>query len=355
MIKNIKNIYWMLAYAFRILDETYIEEKINCEEFENIYDLLCVMLTKAISKQIKRGLNKEYLTTNEVTGSLKGKINISKSIKLNSLNNKKMYCEYDKYSENSYMNRIVKTAAIKIINSNMIKETRHKEELKKLLIYFKNVSEIDKKDINWKNLRFNTNNKNYKILMMISYIIFEWLIINNKDGKDLFNKFIDDQKMYKLFEKFILEYFRYHYPEFGVKSPQIKWNIKHDEDLMQLLPKMQTDVVLYYKDYKLIIDAKYYSRVMQNNRLFNKESIRSGNLYQLYTYVKNADSDKTGKVLGMLIYAKTYEEDIGWNEFDIDGNKMIITFLDLEQDFGEIKRQLNSIAEWFRSKAINNI
>lgn len=348
MIKNIKNIYWMLAYAFRLLDETYIEERINCEEFENIYDLLCVMLTKAISKQIKRGLYKEYLITNEVTGSLKGKINISTSIKLNTLNSKKMYCEYDEYSENSYMNRIVKTAAVKIINSNMIKEEKRREELKKLMIYFKNIPMVDRKSIKWENLRFNSNNKSYKILIIISYLILEWLILDNKDGKDIFAKFIDDQKMYKLFEKFILEYFRYHYPEFTAKSPQVKWNTKNSENSTELLPKMQTDVVLHYNEYKLIIDVKYYSKIMQNNSLFNKETIRNGNLYQLYTYVKNEDADKTGRVIGMLIYAKTYEEDIGWQEYDMDGNKMIITFLDLEQDFEEIKEQLNKIAEWLK-------
>ena len=340
----------MLAYAFRVLDETYIEEKIKSEEFENIYDLLCVMLMQAIHKQLKRGLYKEYITTNEILSSLKGKIDISTSIKLNTLKNKKMYCEFDEYSENSYLNRIIKTAMIAIIKSDMIKDKKRKEELKKLIKYFKNVTLVNKEDIQWKKLRFNSNNKNYKILILISYLVLECLLVSNLDGKYTFVKFIDDQKMYKLFEKFILEYFKYHYSELNAKSPQIKWNVKNDNNSNKLLPKMQTDVVLYCNDYKLIIDAKYYSKTLQKNSLFDKESIRSNNLYQIYTYVKNEDINKKGNVIGMLIYAKTYEEDIGWQEYDIDGNKIIVTYLDLEQDFEKIREQLNIIAEWFANR-----
>ena len=48
---NIKNIYWMLAYAFNNLNEADTK-LIDKEEFDNIYDLFCVMLTQEISKLI---------------------------------------------------------------------------------------------------------------------------------------------------------------------------------------------------------------------------------------------------------------------------------------------------------------
>ena len=79
----------MLAYAFRTLNEECVEEKVKYEEFENIYELLCVMLTQGINKQIKRGLNREYISKSETMSLLKGKINISESIRANILRNKK--------------------------------------------------------------------------------------------------------------------------------------------------------------------------------------------------------------------------------------------------------------------------
>lgn len=351
MIKNVKNIYWMLAYAFRTLNEQYIEEKVKYENFENIYDLFCVMLSQSISKQLKRGLNKEYILKCESISALKGKIDVIKSIRLNELNKKKIYCEYDEYSENSYMNRILKTAAMSLIKSGKIKNNKRKNELKKVMIYFNDVSCIKRKFINWNFLKYNRNNKTYKMLMSISYLILEGLIINKSDGHEEFTKFIDDQKMYVLYEKFILEYYRYHYPEFSPRLPEIKWNVEDkDKDSIYLLPKMKTDTVLKYKNHELIIDSKYYSKVLQSNPLFKKEKIRNANLYQMFTYVKNEDVKKDGTVLGMLLYAKTYEDDIDWQEYKIDGNIIVITNIDLEQEFDQIKNQLDNIAKWFKNK-----
>lgn len=78
MIKDksiqIKNIYYMLTYAFQILRQTNYEE-IESEDFDNIQDLLSAILSKGIAQQLKQGLYREYITlkgvfTNE---NLKGR------------------------------------------------------------------------------------------------------------------------------------------------------------------------------------------------------------------------------------------------------------------------------------------
>lgn len=344
---NVKNIYWMLAYAFRCIEQKGLE-KVNSEEFDNIYDLFCVMLTQGISKQIKRGLNKEYIENEKVLGNLKGKINITESIKINSIINKKMVCQYDDYSINSYMNQILKTAAMALIQSNMIKDKQRKNDLKKVMLFFNDITVLDKRKINWSSLKYDRNNISYKLLMNVSYLILEGLIMNKDNGKEEFLKFIDDQRMHKLYEKFILEYYKYHYPELAPSVPQVKWNVNEDAPI-ELLPKMQTDIVLKYEDKKLIIDAKYYSKIFQNNLIYDKETFRSNNLYQLFTYVKNEDKENTGNVLGMLLYAKTDENEINWSEYNMSGNTIVIASLDLDKDFETIKEKLKYIAEWIRN------
>ncbi|EJX10442.1 restriction enzyme modulator protein, partial [gut metagenome] len=68
---------------------------------------------------------------------------------------------------------------------------------------------------------------------------------------------------------------------------------------------MQTDITLTIKDRTLIIDTKYYGQNTQTN--FDKQTILSGNLYQIHTYVMNAEQHHSvkGKVDGMLLYAQT--------------------------------------------------
>ena len=71
----------------------------------------------------------------------------------------------------------------------------------------------------------------------------------------------------------------------------------------------------------------------------------SNNLYQIFTYVKNKDVDKSGKVSGMLLYAKTDEDLVPNGEYMMSGNKIIVRTLDLNKEFKFISEDLNSIAE----------
>ena len=55
----------MLAYAFQVLNEGEYK-KVITEDFENTGELLAAILCKGVSKQIKRGLVKDYIFT-EIT------------------------------------------------------------------------------------------------------------------------------------------------------------------------------------------------------------------------------------------------------------------------------------------------
>ena len=68
-------------------------------------------------------------------------------------------------------------------------------------------------------------------------------------------------------------------------------------------------------------------------------------MYQIFTYVKSKDIQRTGNVSGVLLYAKTDEEIIPDNDYMIDGNKISVKTLDLNKDFPAIAKQLNTLAE----------
>ena len=100
--------------------------------------------------------------------------------------------------------------------------------------------------------------------------------------------------MERLYEKFILEYYCAHHPHFRATPAQVKWDLDDDNDerALMFLPTMQTDITLRGDVRTLIIDAKYCGRIMLEHH--NSESVRSAHPYQIYTYVKNLDTDHTG-------------------------------------------------------------
>ena len=335
-----QNIYYMLSYAFQVLNEQGYKN-IATEEFKNTADLMAAILAKGISVQIKRGLGKEYIPQTEPLSALRGKIDIAESIKKQTMLNKKMICIYDDFSVNGTMNRIIKSTVELLLRFDISKA--RKKELRKLMVYFNEVEPIDLYTVNW-NIQYNRNNQTYRLLISICYLVAKGLLQTNTDGITHLMDFVDEQRMCRLYEKFILEYYRKEYPEITANASQIPWQL--DDGVGTMLPVMQTDIMLTYKEKVLIIDAKYYAHTTQSR--FDTHTLHSGNLYQLFTYVKNKEVELTAQpheVSGMLLYAKTDEKVHPNNSYMMSGNKISVKTLDLDCDFSQIANQLNNIVE----------
>lgn len=96
----------------------------------------------------------------------------------------------------------------------------------------------------------------------------------------------------------------------------------------------------------LIIDAKYYTHTTQTQ--YDVHTLHSGNLYQIFTYVKNKEAEfgnEPHQVSGMLLYAATDEAIQPDNRYQMSGNQISVKTLDLNRNFSEISAQLNRIVE----------
>lgn len=334
----IKNIYYMLSYAFSILREEKFK-KVEIEEFDNIFEMLASIISKATSSLIKRGLGKNYISRIEETSLPHGKIDIAGSIKSNLINKHKLICEYDDYLPDTYLNQIIKLTMMLLIKQEI--NLKLKKELKVLLMYFKDVSIINYYSINW-NITYNKNNQHYELLIGLSYLVLKGMLQTQSDGSIKLMNFIDEQRMSKLYEKFILEFYKKECSWMKVTSSKINWQLDNED--CDNLPSMQSDIMIENNNKILIIDAKYYSNNMQE--YFDKKSIISTNLYQIFTYVKNKQyEDSSKEVLGMLLYAKTNSEIQPDNFYIMSGNKLFIKTLDLSSEFKNIKSILLSYIE----------
>ena len=337
---RIQNIYYMLAYAFQILNEQGYKN-IETEKFENTAELFAAILSHGISLQIKRGLGKDYVVKTEPLSTLRGKIDISDSLKTQAVFRKQLICSYDDFTVNTCMNRIIKSTVDLLLRADISKA--RKKTLKKLMVFFADVDLINLNSVNW-NLQYNRNNQNYRMLIAVCYLVVKGLLQTQTGGKTKLMDFLDEQRMHRLYEKFILEYYKKEFPNITASASQISWQL--DDDVSDKLPVMQTDIMLTKGDKILIIDAKYYSRTMQLQ--YDKYTIHSGNLYQIFTYVKNKEVELAGQsheVAGMLLYAKTDEVVFPVNDYRMSGNKISVRTLDLDSNFEMIKKQLNGIVE----------
>lgn len=342
----VQNVYYMLAYAFQVLNEDGYRN-VATEQFNNVAELCAAILTKGVSLQLKQGLGRDYISETETLSGLRGKIDITESIKTQTMLRRQMVCTYDEFSVNTYMNRIIKTTMLKLLHADIDKS--RKKEIRKLLVFFDEVQELDVHTINWKQ-QYSRNNQTYRMLISICYLVLKGLLQTTTDGSTKLMQFVDEQRMCRLYEKFILEYYRKEHPEITANASQIPWQL--DDDFSDMLPVMQTDIMLSQGTKVLIIDAKYYEHTTQTQ--YDKHTLHSNNLYQIFTYVKNKEyelKDKQHEVAGMLLYAKTEEEIQPDQKYRMSGNRISVRTLNLNLPFDCISKQLDTfIIDFFEEE-----
>ena len=215
MIKDksifIKNIYYMLSYAFTTLNQGGYEN-VATEEFENMHNLFAAILAKGIGTQLKQGLYREYLNRKEDIAVVRGKIDMPGTIQNRLARKRVLTCEYDELSENNLMNQILKTTAMLLLRHARV-DQEYKNDLKKEMLFFSNVDTIDPSTIRWAAIRFQRNNNTYRMLISLCQLILEGMLLTTDTGEYKLAYFIDQQRMNRLYEKFILEYYKREHPE----------------------------------------------------------------------------------------------------------------------------------------------
>ena len=332
----------MISYAFTTLNQGGYED-VAAEEFENMHNLFAAILAKGIGRQLKQGLYREYLNRKEDVAGVRGKIDMPGTVQNRLARKRVLTCEYDELSENNLLNQILKTTVMILLRHARV-DQEYKSNLKKEMLFFSNVDTINPSMIRWSAIRFQRNNNTYRMLISLCQLILEGMLQTTDSGEYKLASFIDEQRMNRLYEKFILEYYAKECAHVTATASQIPWAL--DDGIGTLLPVMQSDIMLTQGNRVLIIDAKYYTHTMQNR--YDVRTLHSNNLYQIFTYVKNKDmvfGDEPHTVSGMLLYAATDEAIQPNNSYHMSGNKISVRTLDLNKEFSEIASQLNAIVD----------
>lgn len=341
----IHNIFHMLCYAFRILrQQNYMD--ILTEDFDHVQDMLAAILSRGIAMQLKKGLYRTYKENSEQTKALRGKLHPYGTKRLQAMKIQKVDCSYDELSEDNELNQIIRAVSMKLIGCSEV-SVKYRKALRSEMLYFHSVSDIDLSTVQWSRLQYHRNNRNYEMLMNICRFTWQSLLPSSTAGVTKFSLF-DEDGMPRLYEKFILEYYRQHFPMLKANDSSIRWDLPDDFSMSAAaqLPGMHSDIMLRHGDRTLIIDAKYYQHSMAY--YMGKQMLHSNNVYQIYTYVKNEDKQHTGNVAGMLLYAKTTEDVFpSLSAVPIGGNQISARTLDLNSSFQDIAASLDSIARKF--------
>lgn len=335
----IQNIYYLLCYAWDKLQEGEIVS-VSPEECPTTADLLARVLENGVTHLLKRGLDRSYIEEQEETSSLRGKFDVTTTIKRNLLRQSRVFCVIDSLSYDVKHNQIIKATLRNLLRCQDLDRHR-RDRLLRLYRRLHDVSEVKLTPQIFDSVQLHRNNAWYGFLLQVCRLIYDNLLVNEATGESRFRDFLRDEKqMASLFEKFVRNFYRREQSTFKVKSETIGWQeVEATQEDLRYLPSMRTDISLDSDTRKIVIDTKYYAKCLQS--YYDHHSIHSGNIYQLFAYLKNFQINDQRQIEGVLLYPT-----VGTSlslKYKIQGHKMSIVTLDLNTSWQEIHKQLHEL------------
>lgn len=333
----IANIYYMLSYSAGILPEQG-ERFVTASNDEALVELFAQAFERRLTPVVKRGFYKEYVTTKQETTAPRGKILMRETMRLG--HKPRVVSEVDHFSVDILHNQIIRATLVKLIHDgSLTRQTTTK--LTRQLRYFQEITPIRVTAQHFENLTFHRQNQNDRMLLYICRMIHLYTMIDEVDGRLRFIDFEKTHRMHELFEQFVRNFYKQHLHDYQVSREYMDWHVgrvvKGDRSL---IPKMQTDICLTNEARKIIIDTKYYEHTLMTTR-YGAERVHSQNLYQLYSYLENAESRPM--MAGMLLYPQV-DEPIDL-VVELNGYPLTVATVDLNVHWSVIHTRLMQLIE----------
>ena len=333
----IQNLYYLLCYAWNHLEQDEIVDVSKVPSNE-LVDLLAVILCQGLEHLTRRGLEQGYELYEEELAGIRGRVDPVRTGRRFLSQHGRSACKFDELTVNTLPNQIIKNT-LRLLDRLSILDESLKKKVKTLSSSLPEVANTHITPQAFKQVQLHSNNRFYRFLLSVCQLIHELAFIEPISGTYKFRDFIRDEKaMAQVFQDFLYNFIRLEIPQWEVKRENIHWQASSKTDPgLDLLPRMQTDISLYQRSKKVIIDAKYYKNIMSNYH--ETEKFHSGNLYQLLSYLNN--SDFNGELSGMLIYPQV-EKQIH-EKYKIKEYEVSLVTLNLDQSWGGVHLDLTEL------------
>jgi 5-methylcytosine-specific restriction enzyme subunit McrC len=329
----IQNIYYLLCYAWDKLEEGNIANH-DIDANTDVLNLLAKIFVNGSKHLLKRGLEYSYRPQNQILAGVKGKLLLTQTLKKPILQNGQTICEFDEFTINTLPNQIIKTTLLNLQKTSGL-DKKNLPEIRQILVRMSDIESVTLQKRHFREIALHRNNSFYDFTMKVAELIFENLLVNEETGSFKMQDFVkDERKMATLFEAFVRNFYKKELPNAKVTRENLTWLMtSSEENSQQFLPKMQTDISIFFKDRKVILETKFYKETLQ--KYYNSEKIHSENLYQLFAYLKNQKDYNTE---GVLLYP-TVQDSLSMT-YTYENHKIKIQTINLNQDWQGIRKEL---------------
>jgi 5-methylcytosine-specific restriction enzyme subunit McrC len=339
----VANVYYRLCYAW---DEFAPRQMYGVapEEFPDTLHLFSHLLLVGLRALHHRGLETGYTPVEEATSTVRGRILFGQTIRLLTVQPKRLHCTFEEMSADILSNQILKATLTTLVGEQAL-DGRLRAELRKAPSLLPGVRDIELNARVFHRVRLHQNNRLYSFLINICRFFYESLEAQDRPGRYRFRDVDRDEKrMRRVFEKFVRNLFKRRQRVFEVTKERFDWFATAMEGSdFNWLPQMETDVTLRSEGRTIIVECKYTESLFQ--RRFFSDKLRSSHLYQLCAYLRNlegnAEPDRSAD--GILLYPTA---GVALDQsYLLHGHRVRVKAVDLNQPWTGIEREMLSLLE----------
>lgn len=334
----IENIYYLFCYAWNRFEEAQ-SVPLGAMPSPDLPNLLARVLLHGTRAILRRGLDRGYQDFTDEIATVRGRIDLGASLQLQARCIRRLECEFDELSHDLLHNQIIKASLKRLARARTIdKELAH--DLLLTAQRMPNVSDIWLERSAFARVQLHRNNAYYDFNLKVAELAFHCMLPDPGSGGFTFHDVLrDEAEMARVFELFVRNFYKAEQSEFSVLPLTIQWDAEASMTSgVGRLPSMFVDVYLRSATRRLIIDTKYYAKALQQS-LYGTPSFQSGNLYQVFSYLKNAAADVGfAGCEGMLLYPQ-----VGprlRDTYQIQGHSLTLATINLAQPWQMIADDL---------------
>jgi 5-methylcytosine-specific restriction enzyme subunit McrC len=337
----IENIYYLFCYAWNRFEEAQ-SIPVGAADSPDLPNLLARVLLNGTRALLRRGLDRNYQVRDEEIATVRGRIDLGSALRLQARKVRRLHCEFDELSHDVPHNRILKASLTHLARAPTL-DAELAHSLRLLALRFPDVADIRLERSAFALVQLHRNNAYYDLLLKVAELAFDCLLPDPSGKGFMFQDVLrDERKMAAVFEEFVRNFYRVEQQRYSVEPLSIQWDATPlTSSAVGQLPNMRVDVFQRSADRRIIIDTKYYASALQTYH--GTESFHSGNLYQIFSYLKNAAAKdpRFGDVEGMLVYPEV-QHSLD-ESFLIQGHPVWVAALDLTQPWSSIADRLLSL------------
>ena len=338
-----RSVWFLLLYASELLERLMGEDRerlLRGESDNDLLDVLGELLAVGVEKRVRGMLARGYRRREEPLTRVRGRIDHLGTARGKLMDAGRILCRYDEQAVDLPRYRSMLVTLRRAARRAVSPGVRRRCLTTAQMLERSGVTPVDPTAVELSKEQFGHFDAEDRTLLVLSSLVRDMCAPEHAPGtSELPGILRDEHALRKLFEKAVGGFYRHHLGPrgFTVKGESRAWPALGDEADLDLLPRLNADVVVRGQGVQIIIECKFAPIFTHHG---GKTMIDPGYVRQVVSYAAAFRIEFVGKTRALLLGAMVEGSQGRDLDFEIGGVEYAVRQIDLSRGPAEIRRAL---------------